>query len=269
MQRLWLRYLSVWDLCEEKMSVTIRFQFARRGPVRYLGHLDMLRYFQKAVMRSEIPAKYTEGFHPHQIMSFAYPLGVAMETDGDYFDLELTELRPVEELCKALNDVMHEGIWIVAAAVMPERSVNAMASVAAADYEIQVEGEHPETLQDILMTAAVNLMARETLLLGVPQEDAEEKKKNADRGKRGGKKEKKAKDIRPGILSLEVDAEAPVLHMRLLSGSALNVRPADVFALLAETVPEEKLRAVRIIRKEIYGERNGNYIPLLAMGDET
>ena len=53
------------------MSVTVRFKFMRTGPVRYLGHLDMLRYFQKAVMKAELDAKYTEGFHPHQIMSFA------------------------------------------------------------------------------------------------------------------------------------------------------------------------------------------------------
>ena len=73
------------------MSVSVRFKFSRKGPVRYTGHLDMLRYFQKAVMRSSLPARYSEGFHPHQIMSFAYPLGVSMETEGDYMDLDLMQ----------------------------------------------------------------------------------------------------------------------------------------------------------------------------------
>ncbi len=266
MQRLRLCKLSVWDLCEEKMSITVRFKFARKGPVRYLGHLDMLRYFQKAVMRSGIPAKYTEGFHPHQIMSFAYPLGVAMETDGDYMDLELTEEVSPEELSDALNAVMQEGIRICGAARLPEKAPNAMASVAAADYEIHVDGAHPEKLQDVLMTAAVNLMKEEVLLLGKPQEDATS---SADHRKKGSKKEKKAKDIRPGILSLTAEEREPVLRMRLLSGSALNVRPADVFSLLAERVPEEELCAVRIIRKEIYGEKDGAFVPLLDMGAEA
>ena len=247
------------------MSVTVRFKFMRRGPVRYLGHLDMLRYFQKAVMRSGIPAKYTEGFHPHQIMSFAYPLGVAMETDGDYMDLELTEEVAPAELCDALNSVMQEGIRICAASVLPEGSLNAMASVAAADYEICVEGEHPEKLHEELMTASVNLLQEKELLLGTPQE---EKKDGEGRGKRGGKKEKKAKDIRPGILTLSVKENAPVLQMRLLSGSALNVRPADVFAMLAERVSEDRICAARIIRKEIYGEKDGTFVPLLALGAE-
>ena len=258
--------LSVWDLCEEKMSITVRFKFARKGPVRYLGHLDMLRYFQKAVMRSGIPAKYTEGFHPHQIMSFAYPLGVAMETDGDYMDLELTEEVPVEELSSALNDVMKEGIWICGAARLPEKAPNAMASVAAADYEIYVNGADPEKLRSILVTATVNMMHEEVLLLGKPQEEATS---SADHRKKGGKKEKKAKDIRPGILQLEVDEREPVLKMRLLSGSALNVRPADVFSLLAERVTEDRIAAARIVRKEIYGERNSEYIPLLSLGADA
>ena len=258
--------LSVWDLCEEEMSITVRFKFSRKGPVRYLGHLDMLRYFQKAVMRSGIPAKYTEGFHPHQIMSFAYPLGVAMETDGDYMDLELTEDRAPEELSCALNDVMHEGICICGASRLPEKAPNAMASVAAADYEIYVDGTHPEKLHGILMTAVVNMMQEEVLLLGKPQEEATS---SADHRKKGGKKEKKAKDIRPGILSLTVDAQEPILKMRLLSGSALNVRPADVFSLLAERVTEDAIVASRIVRKEIYGERNGEYIPLLTLGADA
>lgn len=248
------------------MSITVRFKFARKGPVRYLGHLDMLRYFQKAVMRSGIPAKYTEGFHPHQIMSFAYPLGVAMETEGDYMDLELTEEVPTEELSRALNDVMNEGIWICGAARLPEKALNAMASVAAADYEIHVDGTDTEKLWGILMTAVVNMMQEEILLLGKPQEEATS---SADHRKKGGKKEKKAKDIRPGILSLTVDDQEPVIKMRLLSGSALNVRPADVFSLLAERVTEDTITASRIVRKEIYGERNGEYVPLLCLGADA
>ena len=248
------------------MSITVRFKFSRKGPVRYLGHLDMLRYFQKAVMRSGIPAKYTEGFHPHQIMSFAYPLGVAMETDGDYMDLELTKECSPEELCQALNDVMREGISICGAARLPEKAPNAMASVAAADYEIYVDGTRPEALREILMTATVNIMREEVLLLGKTQEETGSSEEHR---KKGGKKEKKAKDIRPGILSLTVDDSLPVLKMRLLSGSALNVRPADVFALLAERVTEDRIAASRIVRKEIYGEQGGTYIPLLLLGTET
>ena len=120
------------------MSVSVRFKFSRKGPVRYIGHLDMLRYFQKAVMRSGLPARYSEGFHPHQIMSFAYPLGVSMETEGDYMDLDLTEEVPEEELLARLNAVMNEGVSVSRATILKDNAENAMALVAAADYRLNV-----------------------------------------------------------------------------------------------------------------------------------
>ena len=56
----------------------IRIKFAKIGPVKYVGHLDMLRYFQKLMRRAGIDITYSEGFNPHQKMSFAAPLGVGV-----------------------------------------------------------------------------------------------------------------------------------------------------------------------------------------------
>ena len=149
------------------MSVTVRFKFMRTGPVRYLGHLDMLRYFQKAVMKAELDAKYTEGFHPHQIMSFAYPLGVGMETYGDYMDLEMNACEDAEALMGRLNAVMHEGIKVTGAVILREKALNAMAAVAEADYELvvtgdgKVSGDSEKKNAETVLTAAINeLMAR-------------------------------------------------------------------------------------------------------------
>ena len=57
--------------------------------MKYIGHLDMMRFFQKAIRRAGIDVAYSEGFSPHMIMSFAYPLGVGMTSSGEYFDLEI------------------------------------------------------------------------------------------------------------------------------------------------------------------------------------
>ena len=43
----------------------IRVRFEKMGNMRFIGHLDILRYFQKAFQRADIPVKYSEGFHPH------------------------------------------------------------------------------------------------------------------------------------------------------------------------------------------------------------
>ena len=52
---------------------------------------DIMRYFQKAMRRAEIPIAFTGGYSPHMVMSFANPLGVGLISDGEYFDIELFE----------------------------------------------------------------------------------------------------------------------------------------------------------------------------------
>ena len=52
----------------------VRVKFSKYGPVKFIGHLDVMRYFQKAIRRAEIDVAYSEGFSPHQKLSFAAPL---------------------------------------------------------------------------------------------------------------------------------------------------------------------------------------------------
>ena len=58
----------------------IRIKFAKEGTMKFIGHLDVMRYFQKVMRRADVDIRYSEGFSPHQIMSFASPLGVGMES---------------------------------------------------------------------------------------------------------------------------------------------------------------------------------------------
>ena len=40
-----------------------RIKFSKEGNLRFVGHLDMMRYFQKANRRAELPVAYSES-HP-------------------------------------------------------------------------------------------------------------------------------------------------------------------------------------------------------------
>ncbi|MEG0566064.1 MAG: TIGR03936 family radical SAM-associated protein, partial [Hungatella sp.] len=61
----------------------IRIKFSKLGAMKFVGHLDLLRYFQKAMRRAEVDICYSEGFSPHQVMSFAAPLGVGLTGTGE------------------------------------------------------------------------------------------------------------------------------------------------------------------------------------------
>ena len=103
--------------------------------MKFIGHLDIMRYFQKAVKRAGLDAAYSEGFSPHMIMSFAAPLGVGITSEGEYFDLELKTPVSSKEAVEGLNQVMVEGMEVLSVREVPEgKKGKAMSLVSAADY---------------------------------------------------------------------------------------------------------------------------------------
>lgn len=72
----------------------VRIRFTKTGDLRFIGHLDFMRYVQKTVMRSGIAPIFTAGFNPHMLLSFANPLSLGCESTGEYADLELAYRDP-------------------------------------------------------------------------------------------------------------------------------------------------------------------------------
>ena len=113
--------------------------------MKYTGHLDTMRYFQRVIRRSGIDAAYSEGFSPHQIMSFAQPLSVGVESNGEYFDLEVTVLSSASDMMERMNAVSAEGMEIRDIVLLPDRAKKAMATVHSAEYTVIFRpGHEPE-----------------------------------------------------------------------------------------------------------------------------
>ena len=115
----------------------VRIKFRKYGVMRFIGHLDVMRYFQKAIRRAEIPIAFTTGYSPHMIMSFAQPLGVGVTSDGEYFDIEITEPISSEKAVAQLNAVMVEGVEVISfREISSDKKASGMTIVAAADYKV-------------------------------------------------------------------------------------------------------------------------------------
>ena len=132
---------------KEEFALKVRVKFAKEGAMKFIGHLDIMRYFQKAIKRAGIDVAYSEGFSPHMIMSFAAPLGVGVTSTAEYFDMEINTPISGKEAVKRLNEVMVEGMEVKSFRKIPDGKANAaMALVAAADYYVEFrEGMEPET----------------------------------------------------------------------------------------------------------------------------
>ena len=127
----------------------IRIKFRKYGVMRFIGHLDIMRYFQKAMRRANIDIAYSEGFSPHQIMSFAAPLGVGITSDGEYLDIEVHSTKSTSESRDALNAVMVDGIEITEYVALRQDAKKAMTSVAAADYIVYFKNQVDFTQEEL------------------------------------------------------------------------------------------------------------------------
>ena len=120
----------------------LRLKFSKHGPIKFVGHLDVMRYFQKAIRRAEIDIKYSEGFSPHQVLSFAQPLSVGATSDGEYLDMTVNSFTSEEDIMSRLNSVMNEGIKITAVKELPESAQKAMTESYAARYKVSFRENH-------------------------------------------------------------------------------------------------------------------------------
>ncbi len=128
----------------------IRIKFRKYGILRFIGHLDVMRCFQKIMRRAEIPIAFTGGFSPHMIMSFASPLGIGLESDGEYMDIEISEPVDSSEAVRRINRAGVEGIEVLSfRRIAEEKKMTGMTILAAADYLITPrDGLCPGNWQD-------------------------------------------------------------------------------------------------------------------------
>ena len=210
----------------------LRIKFKKFGPIRFIGHLDVMRYFQKAIRRAQLDVAYTQGFSPHQIMSFASPLGVGLESNGEYMDIEVHSLISCKDVQDRLNAVGAPGIEVVSVKVLPDGAGNAMASVAAASYTVTFrEGRGPHFE---IEKALKNFLAKEQILIT-----------------KEGKKGTREVDLKPGIYELTWQENA--LHMLVDASSAGNIKPIQIVeALFSDNQEELPENALFVIREETF-----------------
>lgn len=210
----------------------LRIKFKKFGPLRFIGHLDVMRFFQKAIRRAGIDVTYTTGFSPHQVMSFAAPLGVGLTSNGEYMDIEINTMESCQDVLERLNQASVPGIEVISVKVLPEGAGNAMASVAAASYTVRFrEGREPAA--DI---AAVlpEFLAKEQILI------TKETKKGS-----------REVDLKPGIYQLSWSEGA--FTMLVDASSAGNIKPVQIVeALLADCGEALQENALLITREDVY-----------------
>lgn len=259
-----------------------RLKFSKCGSMRFIGHLDVMRYFQKAFRRAGIPISYSQGFSPHQLMSFASPLGIGLSSDAEYMDLTLDDCKDPVEMVARMNAQMNEEIRVQELTILSEKAKPSMAMLAACDYMVAVKAGKESFLLPEQFGQTGKYASLEELLTAFLAQDQIEILKKTKRSESlvnireniyvlsHNKDQFEAATRGHGTIScLDGSSDTPILYMQLTAGSIVNIKPELVLQALADFVGKNyDPLAYQIHRMEMYGDADGKKGEVHTMNSE-
>ena len=193
----------------------LRLIFAKKQAVKYIGHLDLMLAWERALRRARIPLAYSQGFNPRPKMQVASSLPLGTTGTAERLDIIVTETLDFDEIIERIRQALPVGLGLISIEEVALKSPALQHLLRQADYTINLETELPEP--DI-SSRIEQIMAQEELL----------------QTRRRRKREEQI-NIRPWLYQLNLvsaqDGEATIT-MRVANGQHGNLRPAEVMTAL-------------------------------------
>ena len=203
-----------------------RITFTKQGALRYTGHLDLHRLWERAMRRADLPLSYSQGFHPQPKISLAAALPLGFSSLGEVLDVRFNDEIPIEEIASRLKNNLPADIQITNVVMVGEREPALQTQVLSAMYDVHLT----EPIDGSDLTRKVSeLMMSESL----PRE------------RRG-----KLYDLRPLIEMLSVITEANGkvwLRMALSARDGATGRPEEVLNMLGIEPEYTRVERTRLI----------------------
>jgi len=208
--------------------VRLRIKYTKTGPAAYLGHLEMLRLWQRAIRRAGLPLMMSHGFNPHPQLAFGPALAVGIVSQGEYLDMDLATALAPDEVKQRLQAELPAGLELLLVAAISDQAPALTAVIDTAAYRVS-------WLQPL---DAATLQPKADALLARPVIEVS----------RAGKAGVRVKDIRPGLWRITVNADAS-LELLLECSSRGAVRPEEVLDAMGLDAPRSITRTGLFIRR--------------------
>lgn len=204
----------------------IRVTFGKVGPLRFVGHLDLVTAWERTLRRARVPLEYTQGFNPRPRLQFAAALAVGVTSECELFDAWLTDRLsgdfPAEWIARLQRHSV-AGLPVYALEDVPIKAPSLPQQVSSAEYVLTPRA--PALTPQELHTRAQTLLAQAQIL-------------------RTG--HKKPYDLRPLILGLAPDDQGRLIA-HLKTGEHGNGRPDELLAALGLTFEQVSVHRRRLL----------------------
>jgi len=208
----------------------IRITFAKNGALRYVGHLDLHKMWERVTRRAGLSLAYSQGFHPSPKIQLAAALPLGFSSRCELVDLWVEGETDLERLPGTLQGAVPPGLRILNVAEVEEKSPPLQTQILSAEFEAVLSGEKNRSDLDKKLSTVLHADS-------LPRE------------RRG-----KAYDLRPLIEELKlIDPDAdghPRLFMRLSAREGATGRPEEVLDALGLPLDGIHTERTRLIFKE-------------------
>ena len=201
----------------------IRVTFSKQGALRYTGHLDLHKLWERAARRAELPLAYSQGFHPQPKMNLAAALPLGFSSTCEVLDMRLEREIPLEGLRERLNDTLPAGIQVLTVEQADDRAPALQTLVASAEYRIELK----EQVDPSELKRKIDSVLECTSIVRVRRE--------------------KEYDLRPLIEELKLAGDTIV--MKLAAREGATGRPEEVLDVLGIAFEETRIERIRLIFK--------------------
>ena len=205
----------------------IRITFSKQGALRYTGHLDLHKLWERAARRAELPLAYSQGFHPQPKMSLAAALPLGFSSTCEVLDMRLERDIALSDLPAKLNATLPPGIQVAIVEQVDEQLPALQTQVDSAEYQVEMK-EHVDPLE--LKRRIESVLESESIL----------------RERRG-----KKYDLRPLIKSLSSfplrEGSGLRVLMCLSAREGATGRPEEVLDVLGVAFESTKIERSRLI----------------------
>ena len=125
-------------------------RFGKQPRLRFISHLDLQRFFQRAVNRTGLPVAWSQGFNPHPVMSFGSALALGWTSEYEVIDIKLSAPMGRKRTEDAVRAALPEDLPVYEVRMVDDKHAAPMALVRMSDYVVRLEGENaPAVLEQI------------------------------------------------------------------------------------------------------------------------
>ncbi|MAT62555.1 MAG: hypothetical protein CL881_02015 [Dehalococcoidia bacterium] len=209
----------------------LRIRYTKRGKIRFIGHRDVARIWERTLRKANIPVLYSQGFSPHPRISFGLALPTGFESEAEYVDIYLGEEFFMNDfdsksIQQDIDRALPVGMDALGIGIVSTSEDSLQEAVDTCIWEVRVSGVSVEEFKKIMD----EMFSSDSL--------------NIERERKG---KLLVEDVRPQVHSMDIteEHEDGVTILTELGTKPRVLRPTDLLKRI-----NSELRTVRVLRKE-------------------